>query len=127
MTTSLFKWVRVIMGIASTNAMLGPNLLKNEPDVLDRLWQFEKDYFTFTYGLPKWMLSKAYKNRRLMIESFGRNIRDKKALWFVGIREEMMALRGMSDYDVGAGTFSVWAAYVTYSSTYAPLVPFPCY
>lgn len=98
------------MGIASTNAMLGPSLLKNEPDVLTRLWQFEKDYFTFTYGLPKWMISKAHENRRLMIESFGRNVRDPNSLWFVGAREVMMAARGMSDYDIGAGTFSVWAA-----------------
>jgi hypothetical protein len=96
--------------------MLGPNLLKNEPDILDRLWQFEKDYFTFTYGLPKWMISKAHENRRLLVESFGRNVRDEKALQFIGVREDMMAVRSMSDYDMGAANFSLWSAYVFFIS-----------
>lgn len=109
---SLSEWVRNIMASASTNAMLGPSLLKHEPDVLNRLWQFESDYFTFTYGLPKWMISKAWENRRLLNEAFGRHIRDKGALPFIKKREELMVGRGLSDADIGVANFGLWSAYV---------------
>jgi hypothetical protein len=103
-------WTRVILTVASTNAFLGEEILKKEPDVIQRLWEWERDYQMLSLGLPAWMMKRAHRNRELMIQSFGRHIFDKNAIGFLGYQEGLMRMRGMSDRDIGAGNFSFWSA-----------------
>ena len=106
----LQEWMRTVLTVASTNAFLGPDLLKKEPDSIARLWEWERDYQTLSLGLPAWLMKRAHKNRELMIQGFGRCVFDKNALDFVGHLEVLMRRRGMSDRDIGAGNFSFWSA-----------------
>jgi hypothetical protein len=106
----LQHWTRMILTVASTHAFLGEKLLKEEPDVIERLWEWEEDYQTLTLGLPEWMLKRAHKNRKLLLQSFERQIFSKDAVPFIGHLEELMRRRGMSDLDIGAANFSFWGA-----------------
>jgi hypothetical protein len=110
MKIDLQSWTRKLLVVASTNAMLGPTLLQEDPDVISMLWEWEGDYNTFSLGLPNWMMRRAVANREKMMQTFGRHIFDKDALWFVTIQEERMKRRGLSDRDIGAGNFSLWSA-----------------
>jgi hypothetical protein len=106
----LQDWARRVLTIASTNALVGEQTLKQEPGMIERLWEWERDFQLLSFGLPKWMMKRAHKNREDMIKGFARHIFDKDAKPFVGHKEMLMRRRGMSDFDVGAGNFSLWYA-----------------
>lgn len=106
----LQEWVRLVLTVASTNASLGPEILKQEPELITRLWEWERDFQTLTLGLPAWMMKRAHKNRELMIQGFSRHVSDKNALEFLRHLVVLMRRRGMSDRDIGAGNFSFWSA-----------------
>lgn len=109
-TIELQSWTRKLLVMASTNALLGPTLLRKDPDVPSMLWEWEEDFNTFSLGLPHWMMKRAVANREKMIQAFGRHIFDKDALCFVTVQEELMKRRGLSDRDIGAGNFCLWSA-----------------
>lgn len=106
----LQHWIRVILTVASTHAFFGERFLKEEPDVIERLWEWEDDFQTLTLRLPEWMLKRAHKNRKLMLQSFERHIFNENSVPFIGHLEELMRRRGMSNLDIGAANFSFWSA-----------------
>jgi hypothetical protein len=110
MTIDLQSWTRKTLVVAATNVVLGPTFLQEEPEVISMLWEWEEDQSTFSLGLPNWMMRRAVANREKMMQTFGRHIFDKDALWFVRTQEERMKRRGLSNRDIGAGNFCIWTA-----------------
>lgn len=106
----LQHWARTVLTVASTNALVGEKTLKQEPETVGRLWEWERDFQLLSFGLPAWIMRRAHKNREAMIQGFARHVFDKEAMDFVGHKEMLMRRRGMSDRDVGAGNFSLWYA-----------------
>ncbi len=116
MKVPLRDWARTVLGTASTVVMMGPQILEEEPNLLDYNWQFNADFFTFVIGLPRFLMRKQRANRDKLLEAFERVYRDsdtkqKDAIWWVAALQRMMAEAGTtSAHDIGAGTFSIWNA-----------------
>ncbi|PBK74089.1 cytochrome P450 [Armillaria solidipes] len=116
MKIPLRDWARTILGTASTIAMMGPQILEEEPDLLKYNWQFDQDQVSFTIGLPRFLIRKQYANREKLIRAFEKVYKDREtkqhdAIWWIPGRQRMLAEAGMtSDYDVGASTLPVWNA-----------------
>jgi hypothetical protein len=106
----LQDWMRRILTVPSTQAFMGEEFLRQEPDVIERLWRWERDFQTLSLGLPEWMLRKAHKNRKLMLQSFERHVFNKNCVGFIGFLEELMKVRGVSNFDIGVANFSFWSA-----------------
>ncbi|KAK0212438.1 cytochrome P450 [Desarmillaria ectypa] len=100
-----------IIGTAFTIAMMGPQILEEEPNLLNYNWQFDLDQVSFTIGLPEKLIrafEKVYKDRETKLQD---------AIWWIPGRQRMLAEAGMtSDYDIGASTLPVWNALQTNSN-----------
>ena len=110
----LRDWSRTLLGTAATTAMLGPAMLEHIcPDILPSLWQFDADLFKFVFGLPRWVIPDAFKNREKIIDAFEEFTKDPRnkegAVPMITAREEIMRRAGMGGRDMGASTFSVWS------------------
>jgi hypothetical protein len=102
----LRDWSRTLLGTASTTALFGPAMLERIcPNILDRLWKFEADYFRFVFGLPRWIVPSAYKNREKLLDAFEEYAKDNRnkqgAASMVPNREVEIRRTAMSDRDVG--------------------------
>jgi hypothetical protein len=110
----LRDWSRTFLGTAATTALLGPAMLERIcPDILPNLWQFDTDLFKFVFGLPRWVISDAHKNREKIVDAFEEYTKDPRnkegAVPMITAREEHMRGAGMNDRDISACTFSVWS------------------
>jgi hypothetical protein len=108
----LRDWSRTLLGTAATTALLGPAMLERIcPDLLANIWQFEADLFKFVFGLPRWVIPDAYKNREKIVDAFEEFTKDPRnkegAVPMITSREEIMRRGGMGDRDIGACSFSV--------------------
>ena len=108
----LRDWSRTLLGTAATTALLGPAMIERIcPDILPNLWQFDTDLFKFVFGLPRWVIPDAYKNREKIIdalEEYTKDPRNKEgAVPMITAREDHMRRAGMSNRDIGACNFSV--------------------
>ena len=115
MEVGLRDWSTLLVGRASTIAMLGPAMLERIcPNILDRGSQFEKDYFKFVFGLPRWIVPSAYSNRERIVDAFEEYARDPRnkegAAPLITGREVYMRMSGMNDRDAGACHFAMWFA-----------------
>jgi hypothetical protein len=111
----LRDWSRTLLGTAATNATLGPGMLERIcPDLLTYLWQFEVDLFKFVFGLPRWVISKEYKNREKMVDAFEEYAKDPRskdgAIPMFLTREPGLRTIGMSERDIGICHLSIWSA-----------------
>ena len=110
----LRDWSRLFLGTAATTAMLGPAMLERIcPNILDRGWQFERDYFKFVFGLPRWVIPNPYNNREKIIDAFEEYVREPRnlegAVPMISVRGEHMQLAEMKDRDIGACHFAIWS------------------
>ncbi len=115
LTVNLREWIRTIVGTAATVTMMGKEFLDDQPDILDRLWRFDTDFFRFATGLPKFLLRKEHANRDVIIAAFERTYKHRETLrpnqmWWVTEREQLMADGGMSVHDLSIITSGVWFA-----------------
>ncbi|GLB35204.1 hypothetical protein LshimejAT787_0207690 [Lyophyllum shimeji] len=112
----LFLWTYRLAGSSSSHAMLGPQLLDYDKELLDRNRQFEDGFFLFALGLPRLLIKNAWTNRARIHEAFGVSHRnrltcsDQKAAWWVDESERLSADVGQTDDDVGITTFGFWHA-----------------
>jgi hypothetical protein len=111
-TVDLLYWVRHTIGRSSSNAVVGPRLLDQNPDLLNWYCQWQVDFFKFSFGLPRWSIKRAHENRDRILKAFTDHAKDPEALWFVRAREEMMEIRGVTGTDMAALTFAFWTGYV---------------
>jgi len=110
----LRDWSRTILGTAATTALLGPAMLELIcPDILRNLWQFDTDFFKFVFGLPRWVIPDAYKNREKILDAFEEYSKDPRnmdgAVPMITGRDVYMRKAEMNNRDIGASTFSVWS------------------
>ncbi|KAK0486232.1 cytochrome P450 [Armillaria novae-zelandiae] len=116
MKVPLRDWARTVLGTASTVVMMGPQILEEEPNLLEYNWQFTTDFFTFVIGLPRFLMRKENANRDRLLRVFERVYRDsetkqKDAIWWVATVQRMLTEAGVtSARDIAAGTFSIWNA-----------------
>lgn len=108
----LRDWSSTLIGTAATTAMLGPAMIERIcPDILTYLWQFEREYFKFIFGLPRWLVPDTYKNREKIIDALEEYSKDPRnlecAVPMITAREEQMRRAGMKDRDIAASNFSV--------------------
>lgn len=99
------------MGVPSTNAIVGPQLLENDPDVLENLAVWDKNFFRYAMGIPRWMAGRAYDSRDKIIKTFMKwGLDDERMLSSFKIRGEQMALRGVDQWDYAVGNYGFWTA-----------------
>lgn len=116
MKVPLRDWARTVLGNASTVVMMGPQILEEEPNLLDYNWQFTSDFFTFVIGLPRFVMGRQNANREKLLGAFERVYRDSEtkqnhAIWWVGKIQKMLIEAGTTaPRDIAAGTFSIWNA-----------------
>ncbi|KAG8834044.1 hypothetical protein FRC17_009682 [Serendipita sp. 399] len=108
---NLADWIRLRLGIPSTNAFLGPEVMKLDPAMLDRMVKMDNDFLRLSSGLPKWMHKDAHDNVQNMIDTIAKGFRrDSSALPFITDRMDQMADRDISAHDQAAATFTIWQA-----------------
>ena len=108
----LRDWTSTLLGTASTTAVLGPAMIERIcPDILTYVWQFDRDIFKFVFGLPRWVIPDAYKNRERIIDAFEEYSQDPRnmegAVPMITARDEQMRRVGMKVRDIGASIFTV--------------------
>ena len=75
---SLFDWSRTMPGTASTNAMMGPVLLRHHADLLPDVWLIEKGFFFFIHRIPWIFVENNYGARDHVISVFMSYFMDNK-------------------------------------------------
>ena len=112
--TSLNTWSKTILGTASTNAMMGPSLLRADPDLLPSVWLVETGFFLFVNKIPRLFAGKHYRARDHVLKAFtsyfedGRN-KEGGAARMIWDREVQLREKGLSTRDVAAYSYSAFA------------------
>ena len=115
MEVGLRDWSRMLLGTAATTASFGPAMLERIcPDILDRFWQFETDFFKFVFNIPRWIIPDTYNNREKIVNAFevyAKDPRNKEgAVPMIPGREVYMQIVGMDKRDIGVCHFSLFFA-----------------
>jgi hypothetical protein len=99
------------MGIATTNAFIGPRLLANEPKMLEYLTVLRKSTFKLALGLPKWIAKDALEAREKLIRGFMKwGVDEEGMLSHFRKRSKMFIARGMNLRDVAVVNYGLWMA-----------------
>lgn len=106
----LQEWTKLTMIVVSSSAVLGPQFLEKYPNLPRWMWEWEDDFVLLSLGLPRWMLKRQYSNIQKIIDAFADDMLSPKHMPFIRELEATMNDRGMSDSDVAACTFAIWAA-----------------
>ena len=114
---SLARWSRTMVGSASTNAMIGPSLLLENPDLLDSVWLVDRGFFLYVNRIPRIFARKYFRARDNVLSAFERYFADEKnkeestpMVWDRGIqlREKGMAARDIAAYSYAAYSVSLF-------------------
>jgi hypothetical protein len=98
------------MGMASTNAFLGPSILVNCPSLLDLLEDWEHEFYKLAIGLPKFMTGKAHPSLMKIISAFTKwGLDSEGMIKYLSIRTHIMKERNIDDWDIAACNFSTWS------------------
>lgn len=115
---SLFNWSKTMLGTASTNAMMGPALLRNNPDLLPSVWLVEQGFFLFVNRIPRMFAKKQYRARDHALAAFTSYFADEKnkegsapMMWD---REIQLRAKGMTTRDIAAYSYSAFAVSIFY-------------
>ncbi|KAL7272636.1 hypothetical protein RUND412_004548 [Rhizina undulata] len=108
----LFHWTRNAIGVTATNTVMGPRLLKENPDFLDKFWEFDNDVVKLMYKYPKFLTKRAVASRdfcakvltKIMAEE--ENFRDEQAdmIWR---RTEHFQEAGLNDEESALCTLTI--------------------
>jgi hypothetical protein len=124
-TSSLFKWSKTMLGTASTNAMMGPSLLRDNPDLLPSVWIVDLGFFLFVNRIPRIFARKYYRARDHVNGAFTRyfseveNAEESAPM----IRDRAIQLRekGMTTRDIASYSYSAYAVSVAFDVPYENL------
>lgn len=105
---SLVPWTRDRIGAAATDAFASPNLLKLDPKMLEKLTQWESEFFLLALGLPKWVLKKPRENLESMIKSWMKLGLHPDMLPPLIERTQLVSARDASEWDIAASNLSLW-------------------
>jgi hypothetical protein len=99
------------MGIAASNAFIGPRLLAIEPKLLEYVALMKKNTFKLALGLPKWIAKDAHFFRHKLIRGFMKLGVDEEGMTsYLKKRNQMFVARGMALQDVAVVNYSLWMA-----------------
>jgi hypothetical protein len=99
------------MGMASTNAFIGPRLLAIEPKLLETLTVLRESTFKLALGLPKWIAKDAHIARDELICAFMKwGVDEEGMISHFKKRNHMFVARGMALRDVAVVNYGVWMA-----------------
>jgi hypothetical protein len=110
---SLWTWSRMMLGTTSTNAMMGPALLRDNPDLLPSVWLVERGFFFFVNRIPRMFAGQYFRARDHALAAFTSyfsNESNKEGsapmMWD---REIELRAKGMTTKDVAAYSYSAYA------------------
>lgn len=66
---NLYEWARSLIFRASTTALLGSKILDVCTNLEAQFFQFDQDMLSMFFGLPRFMIARAYANREATIKS----------------------------------------------------------
>jgi hypothetical protein len=88
---------------------MGPRLLANEPQILEYLAVWERDFSKLAMRFPKWMAKDAHAAREKIIRAFMKwGVYEEEMLDFLKRRTEMTAARGIDQWDQAVANFTLW-------------------
>jgi hypothetical protein len=121
---SFLNWSKTMLGTASTNAMMGPALLRDSTDLLPSVWLVEHAFVLFINRIPRIFARKYYRARDHVLSAFTSYFEDEKnkegsapMMWE---RASQLRAKGMSTRDIAAYSYAAYAV-----STFA-LYPSNC-
>jgi hypothetical protein len=76
----IYEWLRPIMFKASTTALMGQRILEVYPGLCDDFFAFDSVMLTMFFGIPKWIVPKAYAIRARTLDGLEK--------WHVQMRED---------------------------------------
>jgi hypothetical protein len=126
---SLTSWSNAMLGTASTNAMMGPALLRDNPDLLPSVFLVERGFFLFVNQVPRMFARNLYQARDSVLAAFTRYFSDERnregSKPLVWDREAQLRVKGLTSKDIasysfGAYTVSISAVYVKYTILISP-------
>jgi hypothetical protein len=110
---SLYIWSKTMLGTASTNAMMGPALLRNNPDLLPSVWLVETGFFLFVNKVPRIFAKAHYKARDHVLKAFtnylSNEANEEEGSAMIWDRVVDMRARGMSVKDMAGYSYSAYA------------------
>jgi hypothetical protein len=113
---SLHTWSRTMLGTASTNAVMGPALLRDNPDLLPSVWLIEEGFFLFVNKIPRIFAKANYRARDRVLAAFTSYFTDEEnkeegapMIWdrVVQLRAKDMSTRDIASYSYSAYAVSI--------------------
>jgi hypothetical protein len=118
----------MMLGTASTNAMMGPALVRDNPDLLPSVWLVEHAFVLFVNKIPRIFARKYYRARDHVLDAFTAYFADEKnkegsapMMWE---RESQLRAKGMSTRDIAAYSYAAYAVSVLFSACVECLISF---
>jgi hypothetical protein len=109
----LYTWSFTMLGTASTNAMMGPSLLRDNPDLLPSVWLVENGFFLFVNRIPRIFARKYYQARDRVTAAFTEYFSDEKnregGMPVIWEREVQLRSKGLTTRDVATYSYSAYA------------------
>jgi hypothetical protein len=110
---SFFNWSKMMMGTASTNAMMGPSLLRDNHNLLPSVFLVESGFFLFVNRIPRIFAKKHYRARdhvhAAFISYFLNEKNREEGAPVIWDREIQLRAKGMTTRDVAAYSYSAYA------------------
>jgi hypothetical protein len=110
---SLLNWSKMMLGTASTNAMMGPALLRDNTELLPSVWLVEHAFVLFINRIPRIFARKYYRARDHVLSAFTSYFEDEKnkegsapMMWE---RASQLRAKGMSTRDIAAYSYAAYA------------------
>jgi hypothetical protein len=124
----LYTWSLTMLGTASTNAMMGPSLLRDNPDLLQSVWLVENGFFLFVNRIPRIFARKYYQARDRVNAAFTEYFSDEKnregGMPVIWEREVRLRSKGLTTRDVAAYSYSAYAvSYLSLCFETTTLIP----
>ncbi|TFK62657.1 cytochrome P450 [Pluteus cervinus] len=116
-----YNWSTTMLGKSSTNAMMGPSLLKNSPRFLRDAFEVDKGFFYFVNKVPRMFAKKQYAARDRVLDALEKYFSDPQVIAesapMIRDREVQLREKGLTTRDIGAYSFSAYVALVTNAKT----------
>jgi hypothetical protein len=114
--TSLFSWSKMILCTASTNAMMGPALLRDNPDLLPSVWLVESGFFFFVNRISRMLANKNYRARdHVRLQYFEDETNKERSAPIIWDREVHLRAKGMITREIAAYSYSAYAVCVSFA------------
>ena len=105
-------WSKIMLGTASTNAVMGPKFLQDHPGLLPSVWLVDRGFFFFVNRVPRMFAKKNYQARDRVLAALRDYFSDPKnkegSAPMIWDRADQMYEKGMTLKDVAAYTYSAY-------------------